>query len=321
MPDALVHIPWPFKREVYPGFDNPEYIGDVRVLTEGLMAGLAMMANLGPDDFAIISGFRYITDTPPSFYTPGYFYLKGTFYFMPLQFTENNWLIPITNDALTAGFNDGQTRAIYQNYTAIAQPADPVNGVPMFLGDMNAYRVGLDWLSDSVRALLAIASQLKSAAYADIGNTPGTVMAGDDPRAPYTALQLDARYAQIVNVILKNLGVAPPGPAYVPVNAWDPVNKAYSDATSGRRLASGVTDVGDADSGPGTTHTIAIGQTLLDNNYIVQFAVYGADTNPGSEIFYLPVIRHLTTTSFDIFFKEAAAGAQHMLVAWIIFDV
>ena len=312
--DLLVY---PFKRITYPGIDNPLYIDDIQACTEGIMAAIAMLADLGPTDFAIISGMELSNDTIPQ-YSPGYFYLNGVFYYMQGTFLQNNWLVPNVQTSESEPFDDGQVRPIYDFYGALAQAndPDPVNHTlgPEFIGDMNAYRVGNDWLAVSVRSLLATQAALKGAAFLDVGTIAGTVMAGNDPRAPYTALQLDARYAQRINVIEKG---TVPG-TYVPVNAGDPVNKAYSDNTSGRRLVSGVTPLGDADTGPGTSHTIALGLTLPSNVYIVTFSVVSLSANPNIDIFHQVTVRNQTTTSFDTFWREAQAGVQNVNLAWIV---
>lgn len=306
-----ISIPYPFKRVTYPGIDNPEYIGDIRVATEGIMASIAMIVGLGPDDFAIISGIDYVADTIP-YYTPGYFYLKGIFYQIQTTFVQNNWLVPNVQSALVRAFNDGQSRPIYNYYGANNVDADPANGCPVFVGDMNDYRVGNGYLAAQVAFMLTKVNLLRTGAFADIGPGAGKVAAGDDPRLVYTSAQLDARFAQRTNVIEKGTATA-----YIPLNPNDPVNKAYADATSGRRITSGITPLGDADLGGGTVHTISFGQTI-NVPYMVDWSLSSLSANPALDVFSQITVRAITPTSFGIYTREQQNGVQNVTLYWIL---
>lgn len=313
-----ISLRYPFKRVTYPGIDNPEFIGDVRVLTEGIMSGLAMLANLPAQGFAIVSGIRFVPQSqavPIPYYTPGFFYLNGIFYEIQTTFIQGSYLQENPQSALAVGFNDGNARTIYTYYGSVVSVNDPGNGCPAFNGTMDAYRIGLDWLADSVRSLLTTQAALKGAAFLDVGTTAGTVMAGNDPRAPFTADQLDARYAQQSQVILKGDTTD-----YTPVNPLDPTNKKYVDASSARLFVGGITDIGDADRGGGTIHTISFGRSLPTTNYRIEFSAEDLGADPGQAVFYYPTVRNKTLVSFDIYFREVAQYTQHILLNWAVYD-
>lgn len=312
----MISLPFPYQRFTYPGIDNPIYVGDIRLANEATMAGMAAMAGLGANEFWIISGLEYVNDTQP-YYTAGYIYLNGLFYQVEQQFNEGNWLVAQSVVALTEPFDDGQNRFIYLHYRAQASAAnpDPVNNTsgPQFIGPMDNYRRAIDYISDRVAFMLTKVNALKSAAFADIGLAAGNVASAQDPRLVYTAVQLDARFAQRINVIEKGTVSG----AYVPANPGDPVNKAYSDATSGRRITSGITPLGDADLGGGTVHTISFGQTI-NVPYMVAWTLNSLSANPALDVFSQITIRAKTTTSFGIYLREQQNGVQNVTVDWII---
>lgn len=309
-------IQWPFVRVTYPGIDNPIFDDDIKAADQGILAAVAAMSGLGPVDFAIISGLEYIT-TGPNTFNPGIFYLNGTFYFIEDGFNEGLYLMPSIQTALSKGFDDGNTRVIYNTQFGITSVLNTGVGpyTPLFMGNMNQYRMGGKTVLANINNLLTIAAALGNGAFKSVGTTPGTLAAGDDPRLVYTAAQLDLRFAQIINVIIKGAGTA-----YTPLSATDPANKGYVDGTSARRIASGTLHVGDV-PGAGTLITVSIGSTLPDANYMVFGQLISNNPgSPGIDEIFVPLIRSKTTTFFQVWFEETAANVQNLDWDWIIFE-
>jgi len=301
----------PFLRQTYPGIDNPAFIDDILAADQGIQTMAAILSGLGPTDFAIISGLTYVPGVPNTF-TPGYFYLNGVFYYIPTTVTEGQYLIPNVQGVLTKGFDDGNSRNIYNtNFAATSLTSTPTSS-PQMMGNMNAYRMGLKYLGAAAVAFYALQASLGQGAYANFGSVAGTVAQGNDPRLVYNQAQLLALFAQISNVIVKG-----DTNAYTPQNPLDPVNKAYADATSGKRLASGSTNLGDADTGAGTIHTISLGTTITVP-YTVLFSVLSLNANAGVDIFHQVTVRNKTQTSFDTYWREVVSGVQNVTLEWII---
>lgn len=308
-------IQWPFVRVTYPGIDNPIFDDDIKAADQGILAAVAAMSGLGPADFAIISGLEYIT-TGPNTFNPGIFYLNGTFYFIAAGFNEGLYLTPSVLPALSKGFDDGNNRVIYNTQFGITSVLNTGAGpyTPQFMGNMNQYRMGGKTMLANINALLTIAAALGNAAFKTVGTTPGTVAAGDDPRLTYTAAQLDLRFAQIVNVIIKGAGTA-----YTPLAATDPANKGYVDGSSARRLADGTLHVGDV-PGAGILITVSIGSTLADTNYMVLGQLVSNSVGPGTDEIFVPLIRTRATSFFTVWFEETFPNTQNLDWDWIIFE-
>lgn len=304
-------LQWPLVRKTYAGIDNPLYVDDILVANQAVLDAAKALTGLGDADFRIISGLDFIAGIPNT-YTAGIFYLNGSFYFVPAGFAEGLYLTTNVQDTLPEGFDDGNSRMIYS--IQFGQTTNvPAGASPQMVGNMNPYRVGAKYLGDTVAAFNNVVLALGGAAFLNVGQVAGTVAAGDDNRLVYTLAQLDAKYAQRVNVIEKGTGVA-----YTPTGPNDPVNKAYADATSGHRLASGSTFVGDADPGGGATHTIPLGLTI-SVPYTVLFSIFSASVNPGNDLFHSVNVRSKGTTGFDLYFREVAGVAQDVTIDWIIF--
>ena len=311
-------LQWPAIRKTYAGIDNPLFIDDIALANQGALSGLAALAGFGPADFWIVSGMEYNAPAGgPNTYNPGVFYLNGSFYYIENSTIEGQYLTPSVQGVLSEAFDDGNTRVIYNTNFGISSVNNTGAGPysPLMSGPMNAYRAGNKYLATAVISLLATQANLGGAAFLNVGQIAGTVAAGNDPRMPYTQPQLDAKYAQIVNVIVKG-----DTNAYTPINPLDPVNKKYVDATSANKRAAGVLVVGNV-AGGGTEITVSYGFTMPDTNYIPMLTVISLSASGGTDVVYAPMARVLTTTSFNIYLREPVGNDQNINVAWIIFGL
>lgn len=295
------------ERVTYPGIDNPIFVDDLLAADQAVLTAAATLTDLRAPDFAIINGLDFDGSTN---YGAGVVWILGQFYFCA-GCTTGQFLSGTAVPQLSEGFDDGNSRNIYSSFLATASNAGGAGFSPQFAGSMDTYRAGAKRLMLAVNALQVVAAALGTAAYLNVGSSSGTVAAGDDPRMPYTAPQLDARYAQRVNVIEK--GTATP---YTPAGPNDPLNKGYGDTTYIAVLAKGFNVLGNADPSGGTTHTISFGKTLPSAFYKVDFSIESNSVNPANDTYYTPVIRNKTTTSFDMYFREASGAAQNITVAW-----
>lgn len=222
-------FPFPFKRKPYDGIDNPRFVDDIVAANEAVLDGLKAITGLNDNGFAIISGFFF---DPGVFgnYTPGIFFLKGVFYYMPTGFDQGFYLSPVLTDTMPQPFGDLIVRNIYTLQQAQTSAA-PVDGCPIFNGNMNQYRLSLTYLNESLLVLQALYGNLKSAAFRDVGTTAGTVAAGDDPRFGYTKAQIDTLFALKSQVLL--FGNTTP---FTPILDYEPATKKYVDTATGMKL-------------------------------------------------------------------------------------
>lgn len=302
-------IQWPGARETYAGIDNPIFVDDIQAADEMVLAAAKALTGLNDTDFAIVSGLEFDNTTN---YSSGIFYLNGQFYAIggcqTGQFL-NGSIVPY----LSEGFNDGNPRNIYNVYQGNAWNAGGDGFTPVFNGSMDTYRISGKRLMAAVNTLQVIASMLKGAAFLDVGTSGGTVAAGDDPRMPYTAPQLDARYAQRANVIEK--GTATP---YAPVNPNDPTNKQYVDSKGSNRFAAGSFHVGDIGSNGGH-FTISLGGIVPNANYIVLPSITSGAANPFDDASLVWAIKAKTIISFDIYLFEVRGDSQNFGIDFIVF--
>ncbi len=307
----------PAVRITYPGIDNPMYDSDVKVANQMAISMVQALAGLGPADFAIISGLDFVAGVPNT-YTPGFFYLNGQFYFQATGFTEGNFLTPNATETQNQGFNDGNSRNIYLVNLGLITPSNVGPGpfTPAFSGNMNASRMGNKYMAAAIVSLLATQAALRGAAFLNVGQTAGTVAAGDDPRLPYTAAQLAALFVIPIEVILK--GDSNP---YTPVGPNDPLNKNYGDTTYVKFLAKGRTAVGDVPSG-GTTIGLNFGVVLPNTSYQVHVQI--VSLSPGINVFdaavSMPAIidNTKTTSGISVRLQEAAGGTQNIALDWYV---
>lgn len=304
-------LQWPFVRVTYAGIDNPMFVDDIQAANEGILAAAAVLTGMGPTDFAIISGLNYDGSTN---YSAGVFYLNGQFYYLSGGCTTGQFLTGGPQPGLSEGFDDGNNRNIYNLYEGQASNAGGAGFSPVFSGNMDIYRAGAKRLMQAVNSLQVVAAALGAAAFLNVGNVAGTVMAGNDPRAPYTAAQLDARYAQIVNVITKGGGVA-----YTPVAPTDPVNKSYVDSVAITKLASGRTVVGDIPTG-GIMVSLSFGKTLPNTNYMLVFTAVSLGTASNDATTHTPAMidGSKSTTSVSIRIQEGVGVTQNLAYDWFI---
>jgi hypothetical protein len=134
---------FPFTRQQYPGLNNPRWVSDIVCANQLTLDGLTAIAGLGPTDFAIFGGLELtIPISGPDYYTPGVYYLNGTWYYMPSTFLQGLYLTSAPLNEQTYTFSDAVTRATYIISEATTS-SSPTNNTPQFNGTMNAYRMDL----------------------------------------------------------------------------------------------------------------------------------------------------------------------------------
>jgi hypothetical protein len=303
-------IQWPGVRETYAGIDNPIFVDDIQAADEMVLAAAKAMSGLNNTDFAIVSGLEFDGTTN---YAAGIFYLNGQFYYISTGCQTGQFLSGSVVPVLSEGFNDGNLRNIYNGYVGSASNAGGAGFSPVFADSMDTYRISGKRLMLAVNALQVIALMLKGAAFLDVGQSAGTVAAGDDPRMPYTAPQLDARYAQRVNVIEKGTATA-----YTPVNPNDPANKLYVDSKGSNRFAAGSLHIGDIGSNGGH-FTVSLGVIAPNANYIVCISITSGAPNPYDDASLVYAVKAKTIISFDIYLFEVRGDGQNFGIDFIVF--
>lgn len=307
-------IQWPFQRQVYDGLLNPRFVSDVQAANQAVLDGLMNILGLNPTDFYIFAGFTYTPGSPGS-YTAGVFYLNGSFYYMPIGFTDGQALQPNLVNALNEPFPDGNGRPIYT-----LQQATAVNAVvggttsPLFAAGMNQYRLDSKTLLGLITAIQTTLGGLKSGAFAAIGTTPGTVAAGDDSRFGYSVAQINALFALQVDVLIEGST----NNNFVPTQPFDPATKQYVDNSNPKRLAAGNTNVGNI--GTGLTVNISFGLTLGNANYICLPSLISLSGNPTDDaVTYAPDVFNKTTTGCSIRLQRGVNVNTNISIDWIVF--
>jgi hypothetical protein len=132
-------IQFPFIRQSRALIDNPLYIQDITAANQQILDAITACAGLGTTDFAIVGGLVYTSGTP-NFYTPGFFYLNGTWYYIASNFNEGQYLTPNITGIMPYTFNDAVVADIYDvNYATTS--GSPTGNTPLFSGNMNQYRI------------------------------------------------------------------------------------------------------------------------------------------------------------------------------------
>lgn len=300
-------IKWPFVRQTYAGIDNPIFVDDIQAADEAILAAAKALSGLTDGDFAIVSGLDWDESTN---YSSGIFFLFGNFYYIAAGCQTTQFLTGGVKNTLFEPFiGDGVSRPIYSLYQGFAQ--DVGGGTsPQFNGSMDQYRISGKRLMLAVNALNTVAGMLKGAAFMDVGTGAGTVAAGNDPRMPYTADQLDARFAQRVNVIEKGTATA-----YTPVSPFDPTNKNYVDSTGIRVLASGTFNPGPIPGGILDT-VVSLGVNVGTNNYDVLISLQSINSNVDIDNFHEPLWYNPSAIQFSLHLHQATAGSHNIIVHW-----
>lgn len=288
-------IKWPFKRKTYSGLDNPRFVDDITAANEAVIDGMTALTGLGSADFAIISGLDFIAGTP-NIYTDGIFYLNGAFYYQSSAFNENLYLLPTPTDIMPKVFGDTNTRNIYTSF-ASASTSSPTGATPQFVGNMNAYRIGLKYNQSVVNGILTMLAGLGTAAVANVGTSNGNVV---DAAYLFIAGQLNV--LTLTNTV-----------AFTPTGNYQPATKKYVDDKTPLNIAAYGTTGSLSESGAGSVHTIAIGATLTG-----AYHVYFTPQSGGGFPDLMYSIQNMTTTSFDITLKSATNTNQSIVIDWFI---
>ena len=221
---------FPFFRKSLPSVGNPVFIDDILAANQLTIDGLTALTNLPNPGFAIISGLAFIAGSPNTF-TPGVIWLNGFFYAINAGFSEGLYIVPQNQDTNNEPFSDAVNRPTYTLYIGTSTNV-PTGASPVFSGNMNAYRIGNNDLKAALTALQAQFATLGAAAFAGIGNTGGTVAAGNDPRFGYTVAQINTLFQTIANSLsLNQTAVFLPTPG-----SYEPATALYADQAAGCKL-------------------------------------------------------------------------------------
>lgn len=304
-------LPGIFRRNSFPGVDNPRYVDDI-VAANDLVNTMAMaICGLGPNDFAILQGL--VLDPVANTFSPGYFYLNGQVYYQADPFAAGLALIPNITFALQKGFPDGNPRFIYSLLGS--QATNFGDGTtPPFNQSMTGYRMGNTYLMNSVLNIFARIGQLGGAANLNVGTTPGSVAAGDDSRFGYSRADIDNLFAKKALVLLTDHS----SPQFTPTQPQDPATKAYVDSLgSAQKLAGGHVQVGDIGGG-GLTITISLGVTLNNTSYIpILTTTSGKVSNPYDDTPVGFATKNKTIISFDVVMFENRGVTENIGIDWI----
>ena len=82
-------------------------------------------------------------------------------------------------------------------------------------------------------------------------------------------------------------------------------------------LAAGSAYIGDIAT-PYTTHTVTLGSTLANTNYVVLITPTSAASNVSDDLNTFFAVKNKTTSSFDIVARESASAVQNLSVDWVI---
>lgn len=204
-------IQWPFVRHSYTGLNNPLFVSDIQAANEAVIDGLIALAGLSPNDFFIISGLTYTAgiNGNAGTYSEGIYYLNGVFYHIDDNLVQEGlFLLGSKADAFNEVFpDDGNSRPIYTIYngTTLSTSVSGSTSIQMS-GDMNGYRLNNKYLAQAIINLQNAYNSLGNAAKLNVGQTAGTVAAGDDSRLVYNKAQLDGYFASFA--LSSNLGNA-----------------------------------------------------------------------------------------------------------------
>lgn len=152
-------LQFPFDRNQYPAIDNPIYVSDIVAANQSLLSALTAIAGLGAGDFAIFGGLQYVEVlSGTNYYTPGFFYLKGVWYYQPVTVNEGQYLIPNVTGELPYTFTDAVTRPLYNVNLGQTSNISTPSSTPQFSGNMNVYRLDLKSLVNSISNLAYMVS-------------------------------------------------------------------------------------------------------------------------------------------------------------------
>lgn len=94
------------------------------------------------------------------------------------------------------------------------------------------------------------------------------------------------------------------------------------EASSVKKIASGSEALGDADPnhsdvGVGGTHTVSLGVTAPNTNYMVSFDVTSLSASAQDDLYHMVTVRNKTNTTFDVYFRETHAAVQNIVFNWV----
>jgi hypothetical protein len=177
----------PFVRNQYAGINNPVYISDIVAANQQVLSALTAIAGLGATDFALFGGFQYVQAiSGGNYYTPGFVYLYGFWYYQPNITYETQYLSPNLTGILPYTFSDSVSRNLYEvNYAKAVSVSTPGVTSPEMIGNMNGYRLDLKTINYNINTLIT-ATTLQNIQIANFTGTQ-TLTFGNDQAIFYAA--------------------------------------------------------------------------------------------------------------------------------------
>jgi hypothetical protein len=145
-------VKFPSVRNLKTALNGPVFQDDIEIADSNVLAAMRAIMNQNASGLAILSGFVYAGAA----YTGGIVYLNGNIYFCTAGLAEGQYLQGGTNQVYNKVFSDANSYPTYTEYEAIASNTQ-WGGLPVFSGNMNAYRIDLKTLKAEI-ALRLIAS-------------------------------------------------------------------------------------------------------------------------------------------------------------------
>lgn len=189
-------IQFPFQRIRNEQVSAPIFSADIVMANQEILTGLKKILGITDIGLYILSGLDYSN----SAYTEGIVVMNGVFYYTS-GLAENKYLTPANEDIFNKIHADTNSYFTYTKFIAI-QSDTQYGSIPIFSGNMNTYRISNKYLKDSKvddtdsrltnsrkcnntfddPATSRTNLGLGNSATRNIGNTSGTVCAGDDSR-------------------------------------------------------------------------------------------------------------------------------------------
>lgn len=219
-------IKWPNKRLTVTGIGNPLFVTDIENASEDLLEAFAAIYGFAAGDFAIVSGFEYGSGS----YTGGIVYMNGTFYKCLNGLVENKYLAPDVQDVQNKIFQDANTYPTYRIYQAVQADA-PWSGMPVFSGNMDAYRWSIKRLKDYA-ASIGVTAASDATSKANAAQAAAISTAASDATTKANAAQTAAASDATTKANAAQANAISAAASYAGAAQTNAINAASTDATN-----------------------------------------------------------------------------------------
>jgi len=156
--DAGFNFPldFPNDRIHYSGKDGPLFDNDVQAALESLLYSITVILGLpttGASAFAILSGFPVVGNSSGNnIFGPGIVYMCGQIYYSNVNISASQYIAGYSLPVASQPYSDTVSRYTYEIF--YAQPsAIQWQEMPVFLNNMDQYRLNLNILNASITTL------------------------------------------------------------------------------------------------------------------------------------------------------------------------